>query len=101
MYINGNLVSVKGTTVSAAASAINAATLRGVTARVNGYRTNLRFFTTSSTIVYSNVAGNVRGTIDTATSSPTTLQIIKDSNRCNVDCVANLGILNANVGCNY
>ncbi len=99
MFINGNLVTVNGTTVTSAATAINAATLPGVSARVN--TTNqLEIFVNGATIVYSNAAGNVRGAIDTATSSPDTLQIIKGSVLLggNIDCSANLGILDANVG---
>ena len=99
MIINGNTVTVSGTTVSSAASAINAATLHGVTARVNGTN-QLEIFVDSNTIIYSNAAGNVRGTIDRATSSASTLQVITGNVflGSNVDCASNLGILNSNLG---
>ena len=98
MIINGNTVTVSGTTVTSAASAINSASLHGITARVNSTN-QLEIFVDSSTILYSNAAGNVRGAIDTATSTSDTLQIIKGSVLLgsNVDCSANLGILNANL----
>jgi hypothetical protein len=98
LVINGNTVTVSGTTVTSAASAINAATLTGVSARVNSTN-QLEVFVNGSTIIYSNAAGNVRGAIDTATSTADTLQIIKGSVflGSNVDCSANLGILDANL----
>ena len=99
MVINGNTITVSGTTAAAAASAINAATLHGVTARVNS-TTQLEIFVDSNTIIYSNAAGNVRGTIDTATSTASTLQIITGNVflGSSVDCAGNLGILNSNLG---
>ena len=95
MIINGNIVTMTGTTANTAATNINSASIRGVTARVNA-STQLEIFVNSTTIVYSNAAGNVRGTIDTATSSADTLQITKGSALGNIafgDCAANLGIL--------
>ena len=99
LVINGNVVTVSGTTVTSAASAINAATLHGVTARVNGTN-QLEIFVDSNTIIYSNAAGNIRGVVDTATSTADTLQIIKGNalGGANIDCSANLGILSANAG---
>lgn len=98
MVINGNVVTVSGTTANAAVSAITGAFIPGVSARVNGTN-QVEIFVNGSTIVYSNAAGNVRGAIDTATSSASTLQIIKGSVFLggNLDCSANLGILNANL----
>ena len=95
MIINGNIVTMTGTTANTAATNINSASIRGVTARVNA-STQLEIFVNSTTIVYSNAAGNVRGTIDTATSSADTLKITKGSALGNIafgDCAANLGIL--------
>jgi hypothetical protein len=100
--INGNLVTVSGTTASAVASAINAAVINGVSARVNATG-QLEMFVNGATIIRSNAAGNIRGNIDTSTSSAGTLQITRGSAwgagfASNIDCAANLGILNSNVG---
>ena len=95
MIINGNIVTMTGATANTAATNINNASIRGVTARVNA-STQVEIFVNSTTIVYSNAAGNVRGTIDTATSSPSTLQITKGTALGNIafgDCAANLGLL--------
>jgi len=93
LIINGNVVTVAGTTVSSAASAINAAVIPGVSARVNS-TSQLEIFVNSNTIIYSNAAGNLRGAIDTATSSEDTLQITKGSVLLgNLDCASNIGLL--------
>lgn len=99
LIINGNTVTVSGTTATSAASAINAATLNGVTARANG-TDQLEIFVTDATVLYSNALGNLSGISDTATSSPSTLEITKGSVLVGgtIDCAANLGILNDNVG---
>lgn len=99
MIINGNVVTMTGTTANTAATSINSASINGVTARVNSSN-QLEIFVNSLTVVYSNAAGNVRGTIDTATSSAGTLQITKGSVflGANVDCSANLGILQSPLG---
>jgi hypothetical protein len=99
LFINGNLVTVGGTTADAANIAINGASIRGVTARVNS-STQLEIFVDSSTILYSNAAGNLRGTIDTATSISGELTITKGSVLLgsNVDCSANLGLLQSPLG---
>ena len=99
MIINGNVVTMTGTTANTAATNINSASIRGVTARVNS-SSQLEIFVNSGTIVYSNAAGNVRGTIDTATSSADTLVITKGSVflGANLDCSANLGILQSPLG---
>lgn len=97
LIINGNVITVSGTTVTSAASAINAATLNGVSASVN--TTNqLQIYVNSQTIVFSNAAGNLRGVVDTATSSPNTLQITKGSVLLggNIDCASNIGLLQNN-----
>ena len=94
MFINGNLVTMSGTTASTAATNINSASIIGVSAFVNSSN-QLEIFSNGLTVVYSNAAGNVRGVIDTSTSAPSTLQIIRGSVLlgANVDCAANLGIL--------
>jgi hypothetical protein len=99
MIINGNVVTMTGTTANLAAQNINGAGIRGVSARVNA-TSQLEIFVNSSTRVFSNAAGNVRGVIDTVTNSPDTLQIIKGSVflGANVDCSANLGILQSPLG---
>ena len=99
LIINGNVVTVSGSTAGAAATSINAATLPGVSARVN-QTSQLELFVNGATIIYSNAAGNLRGVIDTATSADATLQITKGSVLLggNLDCSANLGILNSNIG---
>ena len=99
MFINGNLVTMTGTTANTAATAINSASIPGVTARVNS-STQLEIFVNSNTILYSNASGNLRGTVDTATSTSGRLVITKGSVLlgANVDCAANLGILQAPLG---
>jgi hypothetical protein len=98
LIINGNVVTVGGTTVAAANTAINGASIRGVTAFVNSSN-QLELFVNSTTILYSNAAGNLQGTIDTATSVSDTLQITKGSVLSGtVDCSANLGILQSPLG---
>jgi len=98
IIINGNVVSVSGTTAASAATAINAAlNPNGVSAQVNTTG-QLELFVNGATIIYSNAAGNLRGSIDTATSSPSTLQITRGSVLGFTDCAANLGVLNANIG---
>ncbi len=99
LIINGNTVTVSGTTVSSAVSAINAALVPGVSARANTTG-QIELFVNGSTIIYSNAAGNVRGAIDTATSTPDTLKITRGNVLLggNIDCAGNLGILNSNVG---
>lgn len=94
MFINGNLVTMTGTTANTAAAAINGASIPGVTARVNS-STQVEIFVNSNTILYTNAAGNLRGTIDTATSTSGQLVITKGSVLLgsNVDCSANLGLL--------
>jgi hypothetical protein len=94
MFINGNLVTMSGTTASAAATNINSASIAGVSAFVNSSN-QLEIFSNGLTVLYSNAAGNLRGVIDTSTSEPDTLQIIRGSVLlgANVDCAANLGIL--------
>jgi hypothetical protein len=94
MFINGNLITMSGTTASTAATNINSASIIGVSAFVNSSN-QLEIFSNGLTVVYSNAAGNVRGVIDTSTSAPSTLQIIRGSVLlgANVDCAANLGIL--------
>jgi len=96
LIINGNTITVSGTTVSSAVSAINAASLNGVSARANATN-QIELFVNGSTIVYSNAAGNVRGVIDTATSTADTLQITRGNVflGANVDCMANLGLLSS------
>ncbi len=98
IIINGNIVTVSGTTVSSAVSAINAATLPGVSARVNATN-QIELFVNGATILYSNAAGNLRGVIDTATSTDGTLTITRGNVLLgsNVDCVANLGLLSSTV----
>jgi len=99
IIINGNTVTMTGTTANTAATNINSASIRGVTARANASN-QVEIFVNSQTIVYSNAAGNVRGTIDTATSSAGTLQITKGSVflGANIDCSANLGLLQSPLG---
>jgi hypothetical protein len=99
MFINGNLVTMTGTTAATAATAINGASIPGVTARVNS-TTQLELFVNNSTILYSNASGNLRGTIDTATSTSGQLVITKGSVLlgANIDCAANLGILQSPLG---
>ena len=100
MNINGNLVTMTGTTANTAATNINNAGIRGVSARVNA-TTQLEIFVNSSTRIFSNAAGNIRGVIDTVSNTADTLQIIKGSALGNValtDCSANLGILQAPLG---
>jgi hypothetical protein len=95
MIINGNLVTMSGTTASTAATNINSASIIGVSAFVNSSN-QLEIFSNGLTILRSNAAGNIRGVIDTSTSSPSTLQITKGSALGNVsipDSAANLGIL--------
>jgi len=98
LVINGNTVTVSGTTASAVATAINAATIKGVTANVtNSSNPQVEIFVNSNTIIYSNAAGNVRGTIDTATSTPDTLQIIKGTAINAIDAASSAGLLDANL----
>ena len=94
MFINGNLITMSGTTASSAATNINSASIIGVSAFVNSSN-QLEIFSNGLTVLYSNAAGNVRGVIDTATSSPDTLEITLGSVLlgANVDCAASLGIL--------
>jgi len=95
MIINGNVVTMSGATANTAATNINSASIIGVSAFVNSSN-QLEIFSNGLTVIYSNAAGNVRGTIDTATSSPSTLQITKGTALGNIafgDCAANLGIL--------
>jgi len=99
MIINGNTITVSGTTATSAVTAINGASVSGVRARVTSSN-QVEITVTSATILYSNAAGNLRGVIDTATSSSDTLQITKGSIflGANIDCSANLGILQAPLG---
>jgi hypothetical protein len=99
LIINGNTVTVSSTTLTSAVSAITSAGIPGVTARANSSN-QLEIFVNGGTIVYSNAAGNLRGVIDTATSSPSTLQITKGSIflGANIDCAANLGLLQSPLG---
>jgi hypothetical protein len=100
MIINGNIVTMSGTTANTAATNIRGASIAGVTARVNATN-QLEIYVNSSTVIYSNAAGNVRGVMDTATSSPSTLQIIKGTALGNIafgDCAGNLGILQSPLG---
>jgi len=99
MFINGNLITMSGTTASTAATNINSATILGVSAFVNSSN-QLEIYSNGLTAIYSNAAGNVRGVIDTRTSSPNTLQITRGSVLlgANVDCAANLGILQSGLG---
>jgi hypothetical protein len=95
MIINGNVVTMSGATANTAATNINSASIIGVSAFVNSSN-QLEIFSNGLTVIYSNAAGNVRGTIDTRTSSPSTLQITKGTALGNIafgDCAANLGIL--------
>jgi hypothetical protein len=97
LIINGNTVNMSGTTVSSAVTNINAALIPGVTAAVNSVG-QINIYVNDGTIIYSNAAGNARGTIDTATSTDNTLQITKGSVLTgNIDASANLGILQANI----
>jgi hypothetical protein len=97
LIINGNTVNMSGTTVSSAVTNINAALIPGVTAAVNSVG-QINIYVNDGTIIYSNAAGNARGTIDTATSTENTLQITKGSVLTgNIDASANLGILQANI----
>ena len=97
LIINGNTVNMTGTTVTSAVTNINAATIPGVSASVNSVG-QIQLYVNNGTIIYSNAAGNVRGTIDTATSTQNTLQITKGSVLTgNIDASANLGILQANI----
>ena len=99
MIINGNTITMSGTTAATAATNINSAGIPGVSARVNA-TTQVEIFVNGSTIIYSNAAGNVRGAIDTATSSSDTLVITKGSVflGANLDCSANLGLLQSPTG---
>ena len=97
LIINGNTVNMTGTTVSSAVTNINAATIPGVSASVNSVG-QIQLYVNNGTIIYSNAAGNVRGLIDTATSTQNTLEITKGSVLTgNIDASANLGILQANI----
>jgi hypothetical protein len=98
MIINGNTIILSGNSASTAATNINSTAISGVSARVNTSN-QLEIFATGQTILYSNAAGNVRGVIDTATSTQNTLQIIKGSVflGSNVDAASKLGILQANI----
>jgi hypothetical protein len=99
MIINGNVVTMSGTTANTAATNINSASIPGVSARVNA-STQLEIFVNSNTIIYSNAAGNLRGVIDTAASSADTIEITKGSIflGANLDCSANLGLLQSPLG---
>ena len=98
LVINGNVVSVSGDTVDSAVTAINAAFINGVSARVN-QTGQIELFVNGSTVIYSNAAGILDGVVDTATSSPDTLKITKGSViGSNVDCAEDLGILNSAAG---
>jgi len=97
LIINGNTVNMTSTTVTSAVTNINAALIPGVSASVNSVG-QIQLYVNSGTIIYSNAAGNVRGLIDTATSTQNTLQITKGSVLTgNIDASANLGILQANI----
>ena len=97
LIINGNTINMTGTTVTSAMTNINAATIPGVSASVNSVG-QIQLYVNSGTIIYSNAAGNARGTIDTATSTVNTLQITKGTVLLgNIDASANLGILQANI----
>lgn len=94
--INGNLVQVGSTSIASVVTAINGASIPGVSARVNGTG-QLEVFATSETILYSNAAGNLTGTIDTVTASPDTLQITVGTAYGFLDFASNVGILNSDV----
>lgn len=94
--INGNTVTAGGTTLADVVTAINGASIRGVSARANS-TDQLEIFVTSETILFSNAAGNAAGTIDTATSSPDTLEITIGTVYGSLDFASNVGILDANV----
>jgi len=97
LIINGNTVNMTGTTISSAVTNINAATIPGVSAALNSVG-QIQLYVNSGTIIYSNAAGNARGTIDTATSTQNALQITKGSVLTgNLDVAANLGILQSNI----
>jgi len=97
VIINGNTVNMTGTTISSAVTNINAATIPGVSASLNSVG-QIQLYVNSGTIIYSNAAGNARGTIDTATATTNTLQITKGSVLTgNLDVAANLGILQSNI----
>ena len=97
LIINGNTINMSSTTVASAVQNINAAFIPGISATYNSSN-QLEIFATSQTVIYSNAAGNARGTIDTATSSPNALQITKGSVLLgNIDASANLGILQSNI----
>lgn len=94
--INGNTVTAGGTTLADVVTAINGASIRGVSARANS-TDQLEIFVTSETILFSNAAGNAAGIIDTATSSPDTLEITVGTVHGSLDFASNVGILDANV----
>ena len=97
IIINGNTVNMTGTTISSAVTNINAAIIPGVSAALNSVG-QIQLYVNNGTIIYSNAAGNARGTIDTATSTQNTLAITVGSVLTgNLDVAANLGILQANI----
>jgi hypothetical protein len=94
--INGNLVTVGSTSLSSVVTAINSASINGISARANSTG-QLEIFATSETILFSNAAGNASGTIDTVTASPDTLEITVGTVYGSLDFAANVGILDIDV----
>lgn len=94
--INGNLVTVGSTSLASVVTAINSASINGVSARANSTG-QLEIFATSETILFSNAAGNVFGTIDTVSASPDTLAITIGTKYGSLDFAANVGILDTDV----
>lgn len=97
VIINGNIVTVGTGTASGFVTAVNTASIRGVTARTNTTG-QVEIFVDSNTILFSNAAGNASGTIDTSVSSAETLRITKGTVILGaLDCAANIGVLDASV----
>jgi hypothetical protein len=94
--INGNIVIAGSTSLASVVTAINSASIHGVTARANTTG-QLEIFATSETLLFSNAAGNVFGTIDTVTASPDTLAITIGTKYGTLDFASNVGILDTEV----
>ena len=98
MIINGNVVTMTGTTAATAATNINGAAINGVSAYVTA-SSQLEIYVNSTTILYSNAAGNIRGVTDTATSAPGKLELTRGNVLLGgtVDSVSELGLLASTV----